>query len=475
MVLVDDMPRSETERFFRRPDVAAQLHHTGPSGWRVVIGTADLAPGSHRLTAAARPEGSGEFRPLAQRQITVDAARTGGTASSGGPPATGAAPAPVPAAPPASPAPLTPPTATGAGNLAGSAGPANPANRADPANPAGMAAELLRDHQQPAGYWLTAYTGTPRFAAARPEMNVFLTSMIVDLLAPVAETAGLGESVQRARRHLAAELEDSGLARYHGRPDGPTIPALGCAISPDADDTALLWRLTAGWPADGHGRQDRSRLLASALATLRRYRTDEGLYRTWLAPRASYRCIDPGRDPNPADGGIQMHVFLFLAQADPPAALALCGALRRRIADEGLWVYYQEAPLVPLLRQADLRLAGCALDLPAARLRTPLPGQQPWLDAARLLERWRLAAAARRGGAAPGPSKQLAGETGELLRRLASGSFAAVRNTPPLLYHNDLTAATRRFYWSQDFGYALWLRLYFAAAASGSSGPPAGR
>jgi hypothetical protein len=33
--------------------------------------------------------------------------------------------------------------------------------------------------------------------------------------------------------------------------------------------------------------------------------------------------------------------------------------------------------------------------------------------------------------------------------------------TPPLLYHNDLTASVHRFYWSEELGYALWLRLYF--------------
>jgi hypothetical protein len=31
---------------------------------------------------------------------------------------------------------------------------------------------------------------------------------------------------------------------------------------------------------------------------------------------------------------------------------------------------------------------------------------------------------------------------------------------PPLLYHNDLTATVSRYYWSEDVGYALWLRLY---------------
>lgn len=31
-----------------------------------------------------------------------------------------------------------------------------------------------------------------------------------------------------------------------------------------------------------------------------------------------------------------------------------------------------------------------------------------------------------------------------------------------MLYHNDLTATVKRYYWSEDFGYALRLRLYAA-------------
>ena len=36
-----------------------------------------------------------------------------------------------------------------------------------------------------------------------------------------------------------------------------------------------------------------------------------------------------------------------------------------------------------------------------------------------------------------------------------------VRQSPPLLYHNDLTATVPRYYWSEDAGYALWLRLAY--------------
>ena len=51
----------------------------------------------------------------------------------------------------------------------------------------------------------------------------------------------------------------------------------------------------------------------------------------------------------------------------------------------------------------------------------------------------------------------------DLLARLGSDDFALLRRTPPLLYHNDLSATVSRFYWSEDAGYALWLRLYEAA------------
>ena len=50
-----------------------------------------------------------------------------------------------------------------------------------------------------------------------------------------------------------------------------------------------------------------------------------------------------------------------------------------------------------------------------------------------------------------------------LLARIGSDDFAQLRRSPPLLYHNDLSATVSRFYWSEDFGYALWLRLYEAA------------
>jgi hypothetical protein len=273
-------------------------------------------------------------------------------------------------------------------------------------------------------------------------MNTFTTSLLVDLLDPLAGVGGIGDSLQRARRHLTAQIEAGGLVRYHGLPDAPGIGTLGCAITPDTDDTALVWRLAPD--------PDRRRLPA-ALATLDRYRTREGLYRTWLAPREAFQCLDPGSDPDPADLTIQMHVLLLLAQVQPPAGRALCAALRPVVDQDRVWVYYRRAPLVPILRLTDLRRAGCALALPEPRMRTAVPGQEIWVSVVRRLTS---------GGSPPGAGNAAgAAETQTLLRQLSKDDFALLRKNPPLLYHNDLTATVPRYYWSEDVGYALWLRL----------------
>src|SRR4029079_2812148 len=140
------------------------------------------------------------------------------------------------------------------------------------------AVAMLRGHQQADGSWLTLYTNKPQFEAPKQELNTFLTAFLVDLLNPMESTGRLSNSLLRARQYLTGQIEPGGLVRYHGVPNAPGIGALGCVITPDADDTALLWRLA---PGD-------LRLRSIALETLKSYRTDEGLYRTWLAPRDAY-------------------------------------------------------------------------------------------------------------------------------------------------------------------------------------------
>src|SRR5262249_47461060 len=128
------------------------------------------------------------------------------------------------------------------------------------------AAARIRQHQQAPGYWLTAFTSAPRFEQPHDEMNTFMTSLLVDLLEPLPAGTGLAGNVQRAPQHLTGQIEANGLVRYHGLPDAPGIGTLGCAITPDTDDTALVWRIA---PAE-----DRQRL-SSALATINGYRTSD--------------------------------------------------------------------------------------------------------------------------------------------------------------------------------------------------------
>jgi hypothetical protein len=406
-VVIDGRQIVTSRTFFDRTDVRGTLHEASPAGWRIPLDTAGLAPGEHHLAAHAWASENGEGYYLAERQLTVR------------------------------PAPETLATLA--------TGEAERAADEDLNDGVKTAAARLRAHQQGPGYWLTAYTKAARFAEPRQEMNTFLTALLLDLLEPLAATDRLGDSLERARQHLTGQIEAGGLVRYHGRPDAPGIGTLGCAITPDADDTALVWRL-----APGHDR----RPLPAALAVLDRYRTPEGLYRTWLAPREAYQCLDPGSDPNPADIGIQMHVLLLLAKVQPPAGRALCAALRPVVDEDRVWVYYRMAPLVPILRRTDLERAGCALKLPESRMRTPVPGQEIWVSLVRLLERARTPA-----GPPPG-----AAELQAVLRQLAKEDFALLRKNPPLLYHNDLTAKTPRYYWSEDVGYALWLRLAYEHA-----------
>ncbi len=398
-VAIDGRQPVGSRAFVERTDIRDTLHEASPAGWRIPLGTAGLAPGEHRLSALAWVSERGDVYYLAERKLTVLRAPAPGAATE------------------------------------------------DLGDAIRTAAARLRSHQQGPGYWLTAYTTAARFEEPRQEMNTFLTSLLVDLLDPLAGTrgvGGLGDSLRRARRHLTDQIEAGGLVRYHGLPDAPGIGTLGCAITPDADDTALVWRLAPD--EDLRGR----RRLPAALAVLNRYRTREGLYRTWLAPREAYQCLDPGRDPDPADIAIQMHVLLLLAKVQPPAGRALCEALRPVVDQDRVWVYYQRTPLVPILRLTDLQRAGCELKLPESRMRTPVPGQEIWVSLVRLL------------GPAPGGPPAGAADAAKIqavLRQLAKDDFALLRKTPPLLYHNDLTATVPRYYWSEDAGYALWLRL----------------
>ena len=365
ILLIDGRVIGQTQDFVQRPDVNTALHTSQATGWSVPADTTGVSLGRHVLQLAVRIAPRGDIRIVREQAVTV-----------------------------------TPPP--------------------DLAALAARAASRLRDDQARPGYWLTAFTSGPRWGAAKQEMNTYLTSVIVDLLAPVARRQGLTGAVARARRHLAAQIESNGLVRYHGLPDAPTIGTLGCKITPDADDTALAWRIAGKGLGDPRARR--------MLAELARYRRADGLYRTWLAPQARYECLDPGSDPDPADLTINMHVYLMLRRLDPPASRSLCQAMQRAAGNEGVWVYYAKTALVPYLRSAELGQLGCSLPLPTARLADPVPGQEWWSQVARELVGGRRLEARRAGAHADRPAAHQHGP--ERLRATALRTAAALPQRP---------------------------------------------
>jgi hypothetical protein len=89
-----------------------------------------------------------------------------------------------------------------------------------------------------------------------------------------------------------------------------------------------------------------------------------------------------------------------------------------------------------------------------------LPEQAVWITAAEMLRSFTTLGS---------PAPDSAAVT-ELLRETSRDDFSLLRKSPPLLYHNDLTATVPRFYWSEEMGYALWLRLYYENAQYNSAG-----
>ena len=400
-LLIDGVLVGSTTDLQPRPDVDTAMHTQANSGWRISADLWGVPPGERVLQLAARIGPRSDFRIVREQRVFVIAQQ--------------------------------PVMAGGAKQQSVSASSLDAM--------AARAAALLREHQTDDGAWLTSYTQDLHYQAPQPEMNTFLTSMLVDLLAPLEHREGLDAALARAREELAAQIEGDGRVRYHGLPSGPTIGKLGCVITPDADDTALVWRIAGR--ADDPRRQ-------RMLDTLARYREARGFYRTWLAPTKDFQCIDPGGDPNPTDVGIQMHVYLMLREFDPSAARELCGALRRSFRDGDVWVYYATSALIPYLRAAEASQLGCKLALPTERLALPAPEQEIWSEVARRLVDATVSP----------PIAETQQAARSALTRLAANDFALVRRTPPLLYHNDRRASVRRYYWSEDFGYALWLRLY---------------
>jgi len=135
VVLIDGRVIGETTRFFVRPDVDRALHTTAASGWSVPADTSGLVPGKHVLQLAVRISPRSDIRILRDQPVMV------------------AAPSSLRAL-------------------------------------AVVATRRLRADQAHAGYWLTNHTTSPRYVAPQKELNTYLPSILVDLLAPALQLPG---------------------------------------------------------------------------------------------------------------------------------------------------------------------------------------------------------------------------------------------------------------------------------------------
>jgi len=303
-----------------------------------------------------------------------------------------------------------------------------------------IAIDRIKSEQHEKGFWISLDSPNPVYThKAKKQPPLIPSTIIIDLIGPYAAESGLANEMQRARNYLAYQIEDNGLVRYFGRPDQSHIAPQGCPpFSPDADDTALVWR-TAINP-------DRS-LLPKTLKRLKTYQDGAGFYRIWLVPQDEYQCFKPGNDPNPVDIVIQLHLIQFFSHFGMfEEKDKLCQLVKNNIGNPKLWVYYTS--FLGVLRESALSQLGCDIHIPSSIISKTFDSQKQWLQLAYFVRDYAISTP---------PEENV---VKQILAELAAGDFALIEHNPPLLYHNDMSS-NQNYYWSKDVGLALWLRVYW--------------
>jgi hypothetical protein len=89
------------------------------------------------------------------------------------------------------------------------------------------AADAIRRHQSPEGYWKTPVTTGPVFERPTTELNVFTPAVMIDVVDPVARETGLTDVLARARGYCAARSSRPAscatTATRAGRAGGPWL------------------------------------------------------------------------------------------------------------------------------------------------------------------------------------------------------------------------------------------------------------
>ena len=294
-----------------------------------------------------------------------------------------------------------------------------------------------------------------RFDHPTLEMNTYVTSLMVDLLGAKGTPVGWREAWSEHGRISPATTKSkpTGGVRYHGRPDGPAMTAHGLFFITPEIVVALLG-YGASLPVTSvtlHCSGYTYCVRRTAVETCWGNEADTAVstwVRTEILLTSPFRCI--------------CSCCWHKSSRQQPIPYAMRSSARSIKTASGFTIArHHWFPCCASLTCKQLAVQ-CSYRWHACR--PPCPGQDVWLTAIQMLQRLEI-----KHEQAPNSAQVL-----DLLRALSRDDFTAVRLNPPLLYHNDFTASVPRFYWSEDVGYAIWLRLYLASERHGFLSPHGG-
>ena len=294
------------------------------------------------------------------------------------------------------------------------------------------------------GSWPTPFSPGLVYENLRWQKDVWAPSVMIMVFGTVAKDAGLEPCAYAIRTYLRAQIEPDGLVRYHGR---------NTRIIQDTDDTVLTWMAVE---------PDDTNLAYQVARSFRPFLNEDGLYRLWMNVEGLPGQPSEGLDPNPVDIGINIDIYLYLADHDPEGAAELCAAMRAHINELKYYPYGRLTPALYVLRELELPAAGCPLEIPYHLFSLEAPNMATYTDLTRMIR-----------DVIQNPDPQpLEVKARQMLADLARNDFEMFRKTPLLMYHSDLTAQKPRYYWSTEMSAALWIRLYMEASRRFPGWPP---
>jgi hypothetical protein len=294
---------------------------------------------------------------------------------------------------------------------------------------------LIKKHNE-TGTWWTYYNFDTIPENFKRGHNFFIGMLIADLLEPYRTDPVIDSIVQRTLDLSYENINPAnGFLKYYNRMDD---------LPEDTDDTGLFWYLAQDVDTG---------FVSIVIDSLQKYKTKNGLYLEWLRKGGIKHMRQTGTNPETIEIIPNIHVFLFLSKYDTLLANELCQSLQAEnvLSNPEYWVYYNRAPWLYYIRQADMANHSCELNANLPKEIKSLTSQDVYEKLSVLIRDFSLESKYK--------GKNM--EAREILHQLSKNNFEYIRNNPMLIYHSDLTSKAPAHFWSKDMPYALWLRLYY--------------